>query len=522
MDIRRTQAELNQYHLGLWYGAYRLIIAFCLLLIYLLTTQTLNHDYQHPRLYAASLVLYFIFSCAQLLYFRYVRHRIPLQLTLIFSVDVLVLSSLTFALDGPSLHLSLLFVIAIFAATLLLEKSKALFITLVAMICVTYQHFVGTLLDFSSLDRIGQSALLSFLFFIIYRFGQIAVRRFQILEHLNFSQSLELNRLKNINRYILEQTDMGYLVLDENCHIMVSNPAACHLLGINPLYAFDKYPLYKVQPDLFQLLQFDQLSNGEKFQFESQLSHFLIQIQVQKLVVPQQTLTLLVLQDARQINQRVQQLKLAALGQLSASIAHEIRNPLAAIVQANRLLAGSDTDQQQMLSQMIDKQSQRIDKIIDDTLSMVKNKETTPVQIDLARFIPQLIQDDLADLASQIQVSQPEPLQILFDESQLRQVLINLIRNAQRHNAPDHPIELQLYRQQDTVYMDVKDYGSGVASHDIRYLFQPFFSTEISGTGLGLYLSHSFCEANRAKLRYVEQKQGACFRIECSPVDVNN
>ena len=160
MDIRRTQAELNQYHLGLWYGAYRLIIAFCLLLIYLLTTQTLNHDYQHPRLYAASLVLYFIFSCAQLLYFRYVRHRIPLQLTLIFSVDVLVLSSLTFALDGPSLHLSLLFVIAIFAATLLLEKSKALFITLVAMICVTYQHFVGTLLDFSSLDRIGQSALL--------------------------------------------------------------------------------------------------------------------------------------------------------------------------------------------------------------------------------------------------------------------------------------------------------------------------------------------------------------------------
>ncbi|MFD2980233.1 hypothetical protein, partial [Klebsiella pneumoniae] len=93
----------------------------------------------------------------------------------------------------------------------------------------------------------------------------------QILEHLNFSQSLELNRLKNINRYILEQTDTGYLVLDENCHIMVSNPAACHLLGINPLYAFDKYPLYKVQPDLFQLLQFDQLSNGEKFQFESQL-----------------------------------------------------------------------------------------------------------------------------------------------------------------------------------------------------------------------------------------------------------
>nr|WP_315277065.1 ATP-binding protein [uncultured Acinetobacter sp.] len=515
MPELKQHSELNQYHLGMWYGTYRLLIAFCLLLITLLTFQQLGTQYQYPGLYLYTLVCYFIFNCLQLISYKSIPFKITQQLTLFFAVDIIALSSLTFASDGPNLYLSLLFVITIFAASLLLEKRKALAITLIAMIMVIYQHFVGSLLEFSSLNNISQSALLAFLFGVVYGSGRIAVRRFQLLENLNFSQSLELNRLQNINRYILEQTEMGYLVLDENCHVVLSNPAACHLLGIHPKYAHATYPLYKVQPDLFDLFKFDQLQDGEKFQFESQLSHFHVHIQVQKLKVPHQTLTLLALQDGRKIIQQVQQLKLAALGQLSASIAHEIRNPLAAIVQANNLFTGSDAAQQQLLSDMISKQATRIDKIIHDTLSMVKNKQTTPVAIQLNQFLPQFIQEDLPDTASQIQLKLTEQLSILFDESQFRQVLINLIRNAIRHNTSHQPIEITVYPQATYIYIDVRDFGAGVASQDLLYLFQPFFSTEINGTGLGLYLSHSFCEANQAKLSYVEQKQGACFRMKC-------
>lgn len=515
MPELKQHSELNQYHLGMWYGTYRLLIAFCLLLITLLTFQQLGTQYQYPGLYLYTLVCYFIFNCLQLISYKSIPFKITQQLTLFFAVDIIALSSLTFASDGPNLYLSLLFVITIFAASLLLEKRKALAITLIAMIMVIYQHFVGSLLEFSSLNNISQSALLAFLFGVVYGSGRIAVRRFQLLENLNFSQSLELNRLQNINRYILEQTEMGYLVLDENCHVVLSNPAACHLLGIHPKYAHATYPLYKVQPDLFDLFKFDQLQDGEKFQFESQLSHFHVHIQVQKLKVPHQTLTLLALQDGRKIIQQVQQLKLAALGQLSASIAHEIRNPLAAIVQANNLFTGSDAAQQELLSDMISKQATRIDKIIHDTLSMVKNKQTTPVAIQLNQFLPQFIQEDLPDTASQIQLKLTEQLSILFDESQFRQVLINLIRNAIRHNTSHQPIEITVYPQPTYIYIDVRDFGAGVASQDLLYLFQPFFSTEINGTGLGLYLSHSFCEANQAKLSYVEQKQGACFRMKC-------
>ena len=94
--------------------------------------------------------------------------------------------------------------------------------------------------------------------------------------------------------------------------------------------------------------------------------------------------------------------------------------------------------------------------------------------------------------------------------------MVNLIRNALRHN-PEYAnaIQLNIHAQENMLFFDVIDFGHGIAKQDLSQLFQPFFSTEINGTGLGLYLSHSFCEANQAKLSYVEQKQGACFRMKC-------
>lgn len=521
MNQRASHSELNQYHLGSWYSAYRFIISFCLLLIFLATYTQLAPEYPYPQLYLYVLTAYVVISSLQYLALNKIQAAVPKQLVLIFFADVSALSLLALALDGPNLHLSLLFVITIFAASLLLDARKALIITLAAVISIVYQLFLGSILDFASLKNIGNSALLAFLFFVVYGSGQIAVRRFQILENLNFSQSLELNRLQNINRYILEQIETGYLVLDDNCHVVLSNPAACLLLGMPPAYSTEKYPLYKAQPDLFQLLKFEALQNGEKFQFESQQSRYHIHVHVQKLNVPHQTLTLLVLQDAQRLNQQVQQLKLAALGQLSASIAHEIRNPLAAIVQANDLSAGSAPEQQLLLSRMISKQAKRIDSIIQDTLNMVKNKETHAVLLRLNDFIPLLLQEDLSDIQHKIQLHMQQGCCIYFDEAQLRQVLINLIRNAVRHNDPEAPhIELNIYPHEQKMRLDVRDFGQGVAVQHQASLFQPFFSTEITGTGLGLYLARSFCEANQAQLTYAEQQRGACFRLTCQRAEL--
>ena len=315
----------------------------------------------------------------------------------------------------------------------------------------------------------------------------------------------------------MEQIEVGYLVLDEHFKIVVSNPAACTLLGISPLYAHEQFHLATFQPDLYDILRQKTIHDGERFQFESTQSTYTVDVRVQNLIVPNQALTLLTLEDTQRLNQKVQQLKLAALGQLSASIAHEIRNPLAAIVQANELNSDSDDDQKLLLNTMIAKQAHRIDRIIKDTLDMAKNRKTESSIIALLPFMNDLIIQDLSDVKHRIKLEIDPKLHTQFDEPQLRQVMINLIRNAIRHNAADiEQISIHGYVQNAIIHIDVIDYGQGIDQENLKQLFQPFFSTEINGTGLGLYLSQSICEANQAKLSYVErQQQGACFRIEC-------
>ncbi len=507
------------YRLGTLYSVYRFTLSFCLIIIFLFTSEHNGINYLHSKLYFDSLIIFGFLSFLQLLSLKFFTRYISEQLFAIFLVDIIFLSTLTFSLGGPSLSISLLFVIMVFSANFLLKKNEALIVTLVSVIAVIYQQFVGSLFDVSNLNNISNSALLAFLFFLVYGIGQVSIQRFRVLETINSLQSLELLKLQNINRYILEQIELGYLVLDENYRIVVCNPAACSLLGIAPLYAYanEQYSLVKFQKELFDLLQIKTLEEGQRFQFQSNQSHYTVDIRVQKLIVPYQALTLLTLEDSQKINQKVQQLKLASLGQLSASIAHEIRNPLAAIAQANELSLDADLEQRQMLNAMIERQSQRINQIIQQTLDMAKNKKTIMSDIQLNIFFKDLFINDLADVKNQIALSLPQNYMIQFDESQLRQVLINLVRNAIRHNAHDADfIQILVHAEAQHLYIDVIDFGEGIARQNLAQLFQPFFTTEINGTGLGLYLSQSICEANQAKLMYIEQKQkGACFRIEC-------
>lgn len=503
------------YRLGTLYSNYRLVIALSLMLIYLLTLSNQTIHYEYPKLYFYALLSYIAASLLQTLYLKYIPHLISKQIISLFAIDLIFLSTLTFALGGPNISTGLLFVISVFAANFLLTKNQALFITLVAVICVVYQQLFGSLFTDYSLNHIGNSALLAFLFFVVHAIGQISIQRFQVLESLNTHQSNELFKLQNINRYILEQIEVGYLVLDNQCKIIVSNPAACSLLGISPLYAHEQFHLATFQPDLFDLIKNTLLVDGERFQFESPQSTYIVDVRVQNLIVPSQSLTMLILEDAQKINQKVQQLKLAALGQLSASIAHEIRNPLAAIMQANDLNQSHDPEQK-MLNSMISKQAHRINNIIQDTLDLAKNRKMYSTTIEINSFLVEMIEQSLADIKVKIRLELDKSYLILFDESQLTQVLVNLIRNAIRHNAIDiEHILIKTSLQENIVHIDVIDYGKGIKKHDLSQLFQPFYSTEINGTGLGLYLSHSICEANHAKLSYVEQDNGACFRVEC-------
>lgn len=505
------------YLLGLWYARYRIVLALLLSALLLLSVFSSNDLQEYSAFYSYGLLSYVCLTIVQFVILKRSTAYLRSQLFILFVLDVIFLSVLTFSSGGPTLEMSLLFIILVFCATVLLEKRTSLFIMLAAAIIIIYQNFISSIFGRNDFESWGNSALLSSIFICIHWLGHLAKERFQLLENLAENQSYALHQLQHINRYILEQIETGYLVLDEDLNMILANPAALNLLGLSHLSRTKTTPLDRIYPEFYQCVSDNIGKHAPEFKFNARKSNSFLSIELKFLKTYDQNLSLLVIQDLQRINQQVQQLKLAALGQLSASIAHEIRNPLAAIVQANDLIQGSTMTDIQMLRELIVKQSNRINRIIEDTLGMVKSKKTEPIELQLNAWLPQFVKEHLNDIRQHIQLNIEDKCDICFDPHQLQHVLINLIRNAVRHSKKvnQHQVEVLVYHRDERVLIDIIDSGDGVPHNQIINLFQPFFTTEIDGTGLGLYLSRTFCEANQAKLLYIERSKGACFRIEC-------
>jgi two-component system sensor histidine kinase PilS (NtrC family) len=242
--------------------------------------------------------------------------------------------------------------------------------------------------------------------------------------------------------------------------------------------------------------------------------------------------TLIFLEDATQLNQRFQQMKLASLGRLTASIAHEIRNPLSAINHAAQLLGESDmSPADKKLTQIINTQVQRLDKIIQNVLQLSRHE---PSHLDAIDMLPWLerFRDEFCNTqslkAEQITITvSPADMRILFNASYLHQVLNNLCGNAVAHNTntlSDIRIYLQAFQdEQNQPCLDIIDNGPGVPGELVEQIFDPFYTTSPKGTGLGLFITKEIIESNRARIRYMPVKDGgSCFRIyflEAAPAD---
>ncbi|KZY72749.1 hypothetical protein A3737_28225 [Oleiphilus sp. HI0065] len=234
--------------------------------------------------------------------------------------------------------------------------------------------------------------------------------------------------------------------------------------------------------------------------------------------------TLIFLEDTRLVTQRAQQLKLASLGRLTASIAHEVRNPLGAISHATQLLVESENlvPADRKMTDIIQRHCARVNGIIENTLTLSRRGKPDVREIELkpwlAKIIAQLKEQD-ASYQRVFFITEDDDARARFDSSQLEQVLTNLIGNALYHGAkvdPESEIEIRLSTKRDTgqSMIEVLDRGEGVSKDDQKHLFEPFFTTESSGTGLGLYISRELCEANQANLNYLPREGGgSCFRV---------
>jgi two-component system, NtrC family, sensor histidine kinase PilS len=216
-------------------------------------------------------------------------------------------------------------------------------------------------------------------------------------------------------------------------------------------------------------------------------------------------------------------MKLAAIGRLTANIAHEIRNPLSAISHAAELLQEEPTtdDTAKRLITIIQDNTQRLDRMVNDVLRVrrtdISHRERFKVVDYLKTFVEQFCQIQKLDPQLFELRLYADPY-VLFDRSHLNQVMWNLCRNAARHCRGEKGsirVIVDTDERHATVKLDVIDDGPGVPPELRSQLFEPFFTTATGGTGLGLYIAREVCDANSARLDYIETESGAQFTVFC-------
>lgn len=504
--------KVRGYRLGMLYASYRFFVSLILFLIFWAELIPINESLIDSRFYVLLLTFYFMSCVVQLVSYGLFAYK---KIQLIFSsvMDVLFFSLISYMIGQLNMHIGLMFVTTLFVINLVHLRRVGLTLTLLSIIVVVFLPFADGWVDVKSDNSFANSLILVSMFIIVRLLGWFSTKRFQALEEINDSQLEEIKRYQEISNAIMEQVDTGYIVMDEHGVILHINPAARSVLGVSECVGAS---LKGVNRELDDALQASLIFRRKKVSFPYKCGGLNVFVS-HEIFSSENNLSLLIIEDMNKASEKLQALKLASLGRLSAAIAHEIRNPLSSIIQANALLESADAAEIVEYREVIDSQCDRINNIIKSTLDMAKMQKFEPSVVGLSDIFDRLMVEDLMGVSHQVEFRCESNINVLFDETHLRQVLVNLIRNALRHNnfTNSPVIKVKVREFSDFVEVDVVDFGAGVNPSIVNNLFDPFFTTEIGGTGLGLNLSKELCAINKADLRYIGDDGGTCFRISC-------
>ncbi len=341
--------------------------------------------------------------------------------------------------------------------------------------------------------------------------------------------SLELARRQaQLNRLVIQEMSDGVLVVDGGLRVRAANPAARALLvarGNTPPAPFDlgSQPAWTTLAAAAEqvLAGSPWPADGREIDLvfeDGQVRTLRVRVRVTRDLrsedptLPADPYGVLLLEDVRTAQARLRQEKLAAMGRVSAGIAHEIRNPLAAIAQANALLLEDAlAPTQDRLARMVADNVRRLQRIVDEVMELAPGTAAVPQTIDAGAIVGEALVDwaRTAGLVlgpgSRLRADLPtQPLRVSFDPEHLRRVLVNLLDNAHRHAGDEAgAILLRLGARDDRrVVLQVASDGATIPAEVERHLFEPFFSTRSRGSGLGLYICRELCERYGARIEY--------------------
>lgn len=536
----------NPYDLLRIYTYYRTLLGSVLLLMFQIefAPRILGND--NPQLFFYSSIGYTAINFMTLIVMWRVKYA-PSQTKLFSSllIDVIAISLLMHASGGATSSLGYLLLIAIAAGGIMLRERISFFLAAITTIVVISEGAYRFIILTQDNKAVFTSGTLSALAFLTALLFQHLTKKIRLSYAEAESQAKQAAHLQKLAQLIVERMRTGILVLNNQLTIELHNHAALKLLGITS-DTIENIPLSRF-PDLYKKHQSWQRNSSDHSPFlkiEGETSNE-IKVNFAYLEADKTNEVLIFLEDVRSLNQQAQQLKLASLGRLTASIAHEIRNPLGAISHASQLLAESPQLPQSdvRLLDIINNHSTRVNQIIENILQLSRRRPTQTLPINLRQWIPTFINDYKASKTNGPQleidlleknlrnnrntgnVNSDGALEAKFDTSQLTQVLSNLCDNGLRYSSkktgrPDLRLEIGVDISQHQPYIRVIDYGPGISDENIKHLFEPFFTTENTGSGLGLYICKELCEANQAIISYKRTPQGeSCFHLQLAHPD---
>lgn len=500
------------------YNYYRILLSFLLLFLFLQPEDQRWVGTVAPDLFQITILAYLgtniVIGVGSLL----IRSELIALTSSVFgllTLDIIALSILLYASGGVSSGLGnfLLFTVAFAGGLISGRISTAL--PAIAFILTLYAEFYLFFLNKSDTQDFFQAGLLGIMFFT-------ANILFQYLSKQLRERESEVFTLEKLSQTVINRMRIGVLVVSRDGEIHLINRAAELLLAPEDRSQskVTELPAHiEAQLDLWNKNQGKQLVGFKSFSSGPE-----VLAQFSRITASSVSDYLIFLEDSTDIQQQAQQLKLAALGRLSAIIAHEVRNPLGAISHAAQLLGESENldPEDARLIEIVQNHSVRMNGVVENVLQMSRRKSAEPQIIVLGTWLEHFVEEYTAGSTEDVKIEVevvPEEDSIEIDPVHLSQALSNLCENGLRYSFRNTgEAKIKLYAATDPVskntYLDVIDYGKGVDEEQVQNLFEPFYTTEANGTGLGLHLCKELCEANHARLGYHRTETGgSCFRI---------
>jgi two-component system sensor histidine kinase PilS (NtrC family) len=502
---------------------FRLLVPMVLILLLFFNAPNRSVGTTLPGLFLGIAVAYFAFGlvCVQPIQRRWPHTEWMALFPL--AVDGLAITLLIHASGGIGSGLATLLFLPVGASAAIVRPRLALLATAAITIGLLFETVVSALAGYSSGTDFLVTGLTGASLFAITLLAVPLAHRLRESEALVQQRDIDLANLNELNQFIVQHLRESILVVDENDRVRLINDTAARLLAGHDVPGGAL--LGEVSPRLLYLLESWRAQDHDRRDSTGEVvsadGGTVIRPHFVSLSERGPGPVLVFLEDTSVVAERVQQSKLASLGRLSASIAHEIRNPVGAMSHAGQLLKESPslTEDDRHLTGIIEKNAVRVSQIIENVLQLSRKDTTRQERIELAAWLDVFVaefRDTLQLEEGSITLERPvASLEVQFDPSHLHQVLWNLCDNALKHAAAV-PVLLRTGRIASTErpYLEVVDSGTGIDPAHAERIFEPFFTNGAGGTGLGLFISRELCQTNGAMLAYETRPGGgSVFRV---------